>query len=516
MHQTDSSPQKLWHYGLLIAACFLAYCNVYHNAFLFDDFEMIVQNKFLRSWDSIGTIFTSNVYGGADGHSRLYRPISIFLYLVIFQLFGLSTGAFHFLNVSLHAANACLGYRLGTQLGFRRAAVFVGALVWAVHPIHTEAVTYASETHDLLSLLFCLLGLLLLKQWDHRSVAIAMGCFILGLLSKETAIMFPALLVMQMFLQNLKPWQFHAYAKTAPFWLIALLYFALKIYFLHASGAGLFHPDEVYSQNFLYRFYTFLATLPAYAQLLILPQQLHMERDFPVYLGFFIPQVLAGFVLCAVMALALFYRAKPSVAPIAWGVLWFAIAFVPYSGLLLPINSMFYEHWMYAPTLGLFIGAAVSLEGALQSHEAIKKYVTYIFSFALFMLTVSTIKQNAVWHDPLRFYENILSAGERAPRAHNNLGSAYFDAGAYDKAIEQYKIAIQNSVNYGMPYYNFAVALVRRDTRPETLTEAIGALEQAIKFDPDFKPSYDVLVKIYTLKGDKERAANYQSLLDSK
>jgi hypothetical protein len=192
MHTSPLAPsvQILLPYGALIAACLAVYCNVYGNAFLFDDVLLIKSNRFLQSWSGLGDIFTHSITAGAGMHDRFYRPLQILLYLIIYQSFGLSTVAFHLLNVGLHALNACLGFKLGIRLGFRPVAVFMGVLLWSVHPIHTEAITYISGTADPLAACFCLLGLLALKDWTRLRILYACLFFILALLSKEAAIVF--------------------------------------------------------------------------------------------------------------------------------------------------------------------------------------------------------------------------------------------------------------------------------------------------------------------------------------
>src|SRR5271168_667820 len=97
------APAPDWHdfvpYALLAGAVFAAYAGVYHNAFLYDDDNIIVRNVFLRSWRNAPDLFTSMLMTGAGRANLYYRPLQTLLYLIIFQMAGLSTVAFHLLNV---------------------------------------------------------------------------------------------------------------------------------------------------------------------------------------------------------------------------------------------------------------------------------------------------------------------------------------------------------------------------------------------------------------------------------
>src|ERR1700722_13693237 len=145
-------------YFALILAVLIFYGNIYDNALLYDDEYLIQKNQYLRSWLSISEIFTHFVTDGAHRAGLFYRPLQNLLYLIVYQIGGVALLGFYLFNVFLHATNACLVYALGRKLKFQTMAVFFTALIWALHPIHVEAVTYMSATADTLSALFCLLG----------------------------------------------------------------------------------------------------------------------------------------------------------------------------------------------------------------------------------------------------------------------------------------------------------------------------------------------------------------------
>ena len=147
--------QMLAPYLALAAAVFLAYSNTLNNPFLFDDGLLVTRNELLRSWETFGQLFTASTTEGAHIKGGFFRPLQNILYFFVYQIFGEEPVGFHLLNTALHATNAGLVYLLGKKLGFNPIACFFASLIWAVHPIHTEAITYISGTADPLYSFFC-------------------------------------------------------------------------------------------------------------------------------------------------------------------------------------------------------------------------------------------------------------------------------------------------------------------------------------------------------------------------
>ena len=352
------------------------------------------------------------------------------------RFFGSSTFGFHLLNVGLHALNAILIFLLGVRLGFRRPAAWLAALLWAMHPIHTEAVTYQSATADPLYAAFLLGGLLVL--FPERNIWRVVGAAVLyigGLLSKETAIVFPALLVACSFLRSERRWSFKTYLWTLPFWVLALGYLVARKTFLDFDNTFQFYKTaNVYTENFLYRVYTFLATLPSYAYLFVWPQNLHMDRNFPVFASFFYWPVAAGTCFMLVGGFLLWWERKSARPLLAFAFLWFLAAHAPHMGVFLPVNAIFLEHWLYLrrsePMLGFceWVAGWEWLPGRLA--------VAGAAAIAL-ALGTATFYQNQIWATPISFYSHILASEPRVARAQNNLAMALSESkDAIKEAIE--------------------------------------------------------------------------------
>jgi len=512
-------------YAALIIAVLLAYANVYHNEFVFDDLA-ITDNIFLTSWRYIGTLFVTHVSQGAGHHDvPFYRPLMLLLYMVVYQLAGLSTVAFHFLNITLHALNACLIYTLGIRLGFKRIAALLAALLWALHPVQTEAVTYMTCTADLLCGLFMIGGILILTPaFTRRRIAAACALFVMALLSKETSVVFPLLAMGLLFYQSENRWSLRTYLKTWPFWLITALYLLARVTVLNFGffGGNLFHNAATDDVTRLDRFYTCLATLPTYLRLLVWPTGLHMSRSFQIFMTFWAPPVLAGFAVLAAAFTIVVWKPTRRASPLAWGLLWAASMHIPQSGILMKADAPIFEHWLYLPTMGLALGIGESL-ARLSEHGQLRRIQPALAGLAVLVACLfgaMTFEQNKVWRDPIAFYTHILDSGEDQAVLHNNLASAYGNKGEYLLAIQQYKLSMAFPDYHANAPYNIGIALIRLaqeramlklDQDPTTVPESIKYFNLALERDPDFFLAYDAIADVYGHIGDHQKESEYRA-----
>ncbi len=293
-------------------------------------------------------------------------------------------------------------------------------------------------------------------------MALACLIFICALLSKESAIVFPALAVVCLFYLRASRWNYKTYLITLPFWLIAFGYLLARKTFLNFENTFQFYKvANLYTENILFRCYTFLATLPSYLEIVAWPVGLHMDRSFPVFVGFFLWPVILGFCILALAGYVI-WKERGARNPIwSFGILWFLAAHVPHMGILLPVNSFFLEHWLYLPSIGLIICVGDWLSRQqLVSPVVVRSAVAGV----AIVLGILTFMQNRVWDTPISFSDEY-------PQTHHNL----------------------------------ALALVRK----KRIDEAIKHLERALELDKDFYHSSTVLAEIYHQMGMTPLAEAY-------
>jgi tetratricopeptide (TPR) repeat protein len=506
--------RKYAPYALLVLAAFAVYANVYHNEFLYDDDHHIVQNQFLRGWENIPAIFMSSATGGAHIPGGFYRPLQILAFFFVYQIAGLSTIAFHLLNVCLHAACGCILYRLGRKLNFNPWPCFAGTLLWVVHPVLTEAVTYMSGAADLLYSMFCMLGIMvLLPDFAPKKLWKAAVFFVLAVLSKEPGVIFPLLMMVCLFYISPDRWKPKTYLLTWPFWLAAGFYILLREQFLHFNHFQLYWRDDLYAYSILCRIGTFVAMVPNYFALFVWPVDLHMDRGYPIVTEF-TPKVLLGSVMLACMALHIVY-AKEKGRILSWAILWFFAAYALFTGILKPVNSLLQEHWMYLPSAGLILGTTVYVARLIEGKQLLEQAAIALVGVLTIVLGVATLQQNTVWKDGITFYKNIIGKGEYSSHVFNNLGTVYSNTGKYDLALEQYQLAMKYSGDHdAQPHHNYGLTLLRMGLSKEHIDEAIFHFKRATELDQYHYASYVALTNLYAYIGDKKESARYAKIRD--
>jgi len=502
--------RSLLPFVLLISAVFLAYANVYENVFLFDDQITIVNNAMLHSRHLWSQSFLTTWGAGDNLTTNYYRPIQTLIYALLVQL-SVSPSVFHLLNVVVHALNACLVYQLGQKLNFKHSVALGAALVWALHPLQTETVTYVSDTADGFYTFFCLVCVIVLlpRVTTHR-LMIAVPLMALGLLCKEAAVILPLLIMSSLYLSQDKRFDPRTYFCLWPMLLLAFLYVALHLIFLdHIFGTSV---HERASEKYNLINYGSLTVLVKFLKLIIWPSHLHFEHALPAYENIWHWDVFMGGAL-AVTALVLIMRRQTTCSlPISWGLFWLLSAYLPY----VPADTSFYEHWFYLPSIGLFLGTLQALALCVEKSSVVYSRLVrnsglVAFLLLIFFEGILTYQQNRVWRDPLTFYNNIFDQGEKAAKAHANLGNFYIQKGDYKNGILQSEIAIKNSDDtLASAETNLAIAQLMSSLPAHASVDALKHLQRALIIEPDYYPALIALAQFYKQHGDDVNATLYQ------
>ncbi len=501
---------NLLPYAVLIGAIALAYSNIYGNSFLYDDYSLIAHNLFLQSWNNLPKLFVTTLTAGNERIGGYYRPLQSLFYLLINQTTGLSTTAFHLLNLSLHAANACLMYALGRKMGFHRLAVFAATLLWALHPVHTEAVTYMSGTADVLHCFFCLLGVLvLLPDASGKRLGIALVLVLLALLSKENSIAFPLLAASLIYFTSENRYDLRAYRHLWPFVAVVAVYCIAR--FIAIAGEPHIPPLTTGKPSTSWPALMPFATLPVYLRLLIWPTHLYMEHDIAASGVTWMMNVAGGLVILILSAIQIIKRQTLLTLPLSWGLIWFFVALLP----VFYTDNIVYEHWMYLPTIGLFLGMAETIANFAQRQTVLSR--REIFSMravcvvAAAVLGFLTYQQNTVWHDTVSFCDNIIAQAVSAPKAHRLLGVYYTQHGDYDKAMQEYQRAVDQSDDTLPEVQNaMAMTLLAMPDGDAHTNEALAHLKRSIEIDPYFFTGLSNIADFYEKHSDNAQAEIYR------
>ena len=342
--------------GLLVAAAVLPYLNALRGGFLFDDILLVSHHKAVTGpfhpW-----LILKSPYWESIREALLWRPVTTFGFAVDWHVGGGSPTWFHAANIALHALVTLLWVWFIRRISGRGSLALVAGLLFAVHPVHTEAVTWISGRSELLAAGFTLAALHLawsprLRWWTPLAVLLAVG-------SKESAAAVPIVLLFF-------TWAFRRRREDAPPWSVGivslapvLLYVVLRRAALGAWGGPSPDPmdNPMVGLGFFARLPTVLDAAGRYLVLLIWPARLSIDYSAPVLnvIRSLTPQLLLGLAgLGGLVFLALRRRERPE----GWGSGFALMSFGLTANLVMVIGTIFAERLLYLPSAGLLLVAA--------------------------------------------------------------------------------------------------------------------------------------------------------------
>jgi tetratricopeptide (TPR) repeat protein len=509
--------QIVLHLLIITAFGIVAYANSFSNEFLYDDEHYVQKNPYIKDFSHLKDIFTKNVGAGVYRRDNFYRPMQLLAYSVVHRIFGLDVFGFHLLNFLLHLGNAFLIYFLVLILFKRIEMSFISSLLFMVHPVHTEAVTYMNGTADPLAMFFGLLTLsFYLKADKHIAYYfISLICFTAALMSKETIVILPFLIIAVDLYK--REFTTKKLVKYIPYFILLCCYILVRLtIFNFTNSLNLFVESNIYTKNLHYRLFTFLASLTEYYKLLLLPIDLKYDRAMIVFTSLFTPKVLFSFILFFIFSYFV-YRSFKSNRVVFLGFIWFFISLGPVSGII-PINAFILEHWLYFPSIGFFmvfsylalkLNKNIYLSSPKTKWLSVRLYIPLILVIAI-IFSYLTFKRNKDWKSPIIFYNKILEHNPGIARVYNNLGMAYADKGMLDEAEKQYKIAIALEDRYAETHHNLARLYLEKGI----IKEGILELKKAIAIDDNFIYSHLILKEVYERLGMTEEARKESVKID--
>lgn len=486
---------------LIILAAIFSYLNSLNNEFIWDDEDFVLKNSTIKDWHKWPHVFTENMIHGARKGSNFYRPAQSLTHGVDYILWKDKPAGHHVTNIIFHILASITAYLLLRKI-FSNNLSFLAALFFAVHPVQTEVVTYISGRSDSMAAFFIMLAMLLFE----RNIILASLSFVLALLSKESAMIAPFLLIAYLLFKDGAAKQ--QIKKIFPFMVILLIYGVLRLTVLNFSktiGENL--PQPFFYVPLHIRLLTFLKALPAYFSILAWPFGLHMERQMSLARSIFEPQVFSGLLLL----LCLFFIAcklKRFDKAMLFSVCWFFIAIFPNTNII-PINALIYEHWLYLPSLGFFITIAWLLEKLLKRGN-IFKCATVLIAIAIALFYIwRTHERNREWRDHISFYESTIRHVPDSGRLHNNLAMAYSDKGRIEDAVMEYEKAISLGDYYPQIHFNLSNIYIGRGDYEKAVKELIRSIE----IDNNFLYSHESLSVLYFNQGKFREAGSEAELI---
>lgn len=477
--------------AIILVVVSAAYANSLPNSFTFDDHPIVENNPVIHagSWSDV---LTSPFWPG-QADLGLYRPVTTASLALNARLVGPSPAAFRVVNVILHGLTALLLYVVVTRLCGQGPGL-AAAIVFATHPVHTEAVNAVVGRAELLAGLFFLAAWIAFRRGesDVRWRVASAACYALACLSKEHAIVLPAVIAIEDLLcrhDGSVMVRFRAAVGSWPAYL-PLAAAAVAVLVARYAVIGAFAlprlPDFI-DNPFAHagsfdRIVSGIAVLARYVRLLLLPVDLSVDYTFDQVsvASVLDPYFLVGFALFAAVVTIGWRAMKGEVNElVALGGLVFLVAWLPVSNIPFPIGTPMNERLLYLPSFGFAILAGVGYGRLCETPGRVPAWVVAACLCLLFAGRAAV--RNADWRNDFTLFEAAVEASPNSAKAFFNLGNALLDRGNAPGALDAYARALAIYPGYAEVHFNRGV-LLRGEGEVD---RAVEAYRKALDADAD-------------------------------
>jgi tetratricopeptide (TPR) repeat protein len=483
----------------LCALVLIAYAGNLSNGFVWDDNQQIVMNPDLRPDVPWSHLFSSDVWGyrhpDQPGHTNYYRPLQMMSYRLTTDWFGLQPQSLHTLNVVFVLATVLAAFTVYLKLTRRLAVAFAAAALFAVHPVHSEAVDWISALPELGCAAFVLISFaLFLSTRDPGShltptrrflprhwalLCLSLLAFAAALLWKETAMVLP--IIIAAYAVCLQPGNFRERLLSSvklsfPFWCVLAVYLVLRFRML---GSFAMRQRIWGLTNFQVGLNVF-HLLAQYWWKLIAPVHLNAYYVFTPVRSFADPRSIVGILFVALACVAIGY-AFGRARLVAFAGLWVFIALLPVMNIYALGRNVFAERYLFLPSVGFCLLAAVVAASAVKRlPENIRKPLSALLLAAVVVwFSAETFARNPDWHDDATLFRKTLALSPDAPFVHFMVAATESES---DHPAES---------ESAEAHYLRAIALARDENPPDSL---------------DLVRSYGGLASLYSDRGDYARA----------
>jgi len=451
---------------LIIAVSVVSYINSFDAELIYDNKQIILNNRLVTDPEKTAEIWTTDYWTGAAGMSgNLYRPLTVFSYYVNYRLLGggEDPAGYHAVNLALHAVNGVLVFLFLLALLRKRLIALFAALLFVAHSIQTEAVTNVIGRADLFAMMFTLAALLLHMKGagpgEKRRTTffvLAAAALALGLLSKENAVVTIAA-VLALDVMFIRPKYRTAARRTSFFrWLGP---HALKCYPLYVAViAGWLvvrslvtrevFPNFTFPVNnpleaapFWPREFTAVIVLGLYLWRLVLPVTLSADYSYdqiPIAhsaLDWRFAAALAAIIALGVVAVICWRRLRP----VTFFILFFFIAIAPVSNIFILTGTIAAERLLYMPSLAWCAAAAIgtfALFDRFLKERGLARTVApcVLLGIVVGLYVPRTLARNRDWRDMPSLWEATCRASPRSVKAMHNYAQVLYREREYDRA----------------------------------------------------------------------------------
>jgi Flp pilus assembly protein TadD len=514
--------------GIILFLTTIVYANSIHNDFTnWDDLSLVVENPAIRSLsiDNLIDIFTPKA-------GKTYQPIRVLSYAIDYYFWRLNPLGYHLGNIALHGFSAVILYLLLASLlnqmrsessfESNRIIALLASLLFAVHPVNVEAVTWiSSRKYGLLAFFYFSSLYFYIKNSEkgryHRIYyALSIVSYVLSLLSSPFSVTLPAILFLYDYcsirdinLYNIIKSRLLSYL---PYVVLSISQFII-LWNSFTTTPGPEPAIKSHEMNSIfYTFLTMLRVLYDYIKNLIFPfwlNNMYVDHTSTSLLEY---KVILSLLVILLLLGILFFQVRADNKVNLFCLGWFVLTWLPVSNII-PISTKMADRYLYLPAVGLFLLFSLSVYNTSHrwfSRKAKQLVAVPLIAFLVFSLSYLSIDRNRVWANSQTLWEDSLRKAPAYWVPHMNLGLTMAQQGRIEEAISYYRESLRLNPNSVHTHNNLGVVLLERGQ----IGDAIGHYVAALRLKSDYAETYNNLgVALFRL-GDFDKAiAHYREAL---
>jgi len=509
-------------YLSLSVACVLCYLNSLGCGFVFDDVSAIKDNKDLLPSTPISNLFNNDFWGipmYKEQSHKSYRPLCVLSFRLNYFIHGLDPCGYHLLNVILHLMVTLLFHNVSRNYVNAKTSFFA-AMIFAVHPVHTEAVTGVVGRAELLSAIFFLITLKEYNLCYDRSpwhLLLACGSSCLAMLSKEVGVTVIGLcIVSELFVKQNIHKQFLKLLNSKKSMelkmdkgllfrlLLLLMTLALLLIFRiqKLQGASLpvftkFDNPASHAEGLSKLLtYSYLPCLNLW--ILLCPTQLCCDwtmGSIPLLQSISDPRIIAIITFTSItilFTLKILLAEEKHSKQILLSSAWIIIPFLPASNIFFPVGFVIAERVLYIPSMGLCLLVSLGYQKIIKQCKSVNKSFQILFYLFLISQSIKTMTRNLDWSDEKSIFLSGLTVNKNNAKLYNNVGHAFESQKNYNEALLFFKEAVNVQPNDIGAHINIGRTL----NHLEMFDEAEVAYRSAQKLLPRASPGQKLITRI--------------------
>ncbi len=489
----------------------LVYSNILSNGFVWDDPDFYGRWPALYSFNNIGELLGGQL---PAQHEGIYRPLRGLWQLFIFQLFGgqnqlLATGAienafgYHLISILIHLSAVLAVYLLIDALTKNGVVAFLTSLIFGLHPIHTETITFFTTSVDVIGAIFLLYALYFylksnnfqIKHFYLTSVILAWLAFF----SYEFTLVLPLMLILLDLFKNNFNYQIikNKIKLYLPYWAGVVVWITVRLSLPIANRSF----DAENQINLFSRLLTTTKAFVKYIYLLFIPYPQTVYHKIEISQTLIEPRVFLSIVLLLGLVIVAMVIAKKNKI-IAFSIWWFWLALAAAANVF-PTGIVMAEKYSYLASVSAALILASLIYWLVNENKLILKMTGVVLTLLIIVAYGSlTYARNFDWQSDLTLWQQTLKTRPDYGRAWNNLGYVYVKQKDFDRALEYFNKAKELEPGLAITYKNLGDVLDKLGN-PEA---AIANYQKAIELQPNLAENYNNLGIVYQNIGELDQA----------